>query len=149
MADVGIKLFHQSPLLALRQRPGSLQQFPLQQAGWIPHFRIGKTGEVKPGGLDEFEQTLQAVTGFLGVQIHVREVRIGSAIDRLAFAVMTGQSVVFRQALEQIPPKPQSLTARSHTEQIEGLLGAMDFPTSGSAYRKMQQPIPGQQIRKG
>ena len=111
MADVGIQLLHKLPLLTRWQGLGSLQQFSLQKAGWIPNLRIGEAGEMQTRRFDEREKTLEVVTGFLRVQVHVREIRVRCAVHGPAFPVMTGKAVALRQGLEQLPPQMQALRA--------------------------------------
>ena len=60
---------------------------------------------------DKREETLEVVTGFLRVQVHVREIRVRGAIHSPAFPVMTGTAVALGQGLEEFPPQTQTLRA--------------------------------------
>ena len=49
MADIGIKLLHQAPLLKLTEALGPLQQLTTKQARGRPNLRIGKPGKLQTG----------------------------------------------------------------------------------------------------
>ena len=145
VADVWIKLFHQQPLLTLRQRLGPLQQFSVQQPGRIPDLQIGEASEMEIGRFDEGKQTLQVVAGLLRMQIHVGEVGIGGAVHGPALAMVSRQSVALRQRRQQLPAEAQALASRADIKQGQGLLGAVDLPAAGIRIQEeMEQTIGGQ-----
>ena len=109
MADGGIEVFHQGPLLAEGQGLRPLQQFPLQQPGRVPHLGVGKAGELESAAGDEGEQPLKVIAGFLGVQVHVREVGVRGGVEGPAFLVVSPEPVLARQAAQQLAAQPQAL----------------------------------------
>ena len=99
---------------------------------------------------DEREKTLEVVTGFLRVQVHVREICVRCAIHGPAFPVMTGKAVALRQGLEQLPPQMQALRACAGIQKTQRFLGAVDLPATGIGIKKeMQQTRRSQAIRQG
>ena len=150
MTDVGVEVLHQLPALQRRQGLGPLQQLPLQQPGRIPHLRIGKAGELQICTGHEGHQTLQVVTGFLGVQVHVREVGIRGAIQGPALLMVAPQPVVLRQLRQQLAAQLQTRRSGAHGEGREGALGAVDLPATPIGIQKQVQERPGlQQGRQG
>ena len=93
---------------------------------------------------DEREEALEVVTGFLRVQVHVREIRVRGAIHSPAFPVMAGQAVALRQGLEQLPAQMQALRACAGIQKTQRFLGAVDLPATGIGVKKEMQ-----QTRRG
>ena len=154
MADVGIELLHQLPLLALWQGQGPLQQLPLEQAGGIPDLGIGEAGKGEIGSLrsrlNKGEQARQVVAGLLGMEVHVGEVGICRRIQGPALPVVAGEAVAVRQLLKQLAAQAQPFLPRTHAQQAQGPLAAVDFPAAAVGIEKqMEHPPWLEQGRQG
>ena len=92
----------------------------------------------------------QVVTGFLRMQVHVREVRIRRAVHRPALLVMAAQTVLCGQVFKQLTPQSEPFITCAHRKLRQRPLHPMDFPaTCIGVKEKMQQTVWREQIPQG
>ena len=145
MADVGIEVFDQGPLLLHRQGLGPLQQLALEQSGRIPHLGVGKPRKAKVGTGHKGQEPLEVVARLLGMEVHVGEIRVRRGIEGPALLVVTAQSIGRGQGFNQTSPQAQALLTRADPQQAEGPLGAVNFPAAAIGIQEEVQHSTGLQ----
>ena len=125
MADVGIQLLDQLPLLSLWQGKRPLQQFTLQQPRRIPDLGIGKASELQSSCVDEGEKALEVVTGLLRMQIHIGEIGVRGAVHGPAFPVVARQTIALGQNFEQLPTETKTVRTGARFQQAQNPLGCL------------------------
>ena len=146
VADVRVQGLDKLPLLPIREGPGTLQGFPLQEGVQPPDPGVAEAQKLQPATLHQSEEPLQGVAGFLGMEIHVGKGRIIDRIQVPTPLMALPDAVVFRQLGNELAGEPDPRSVCLDAQQSQSVLGPVNLPAASVCIEEQVQDAP---VRQG